>query len=133
MQIMRILDEFRELGEYAEMSLYSANGRIIASSIDTSGALVPDSPDKYILARVSRGVEFSRMEPMSDGALQLRVVVPLPSEGVIDTGRYLQVLYPLPLRLFQARGQHPDRIGGIPQAAIPADSIEAQLRRHPLA
>jgi nitrogen fixation/metabolism regulation signal transduction histidine kinase len=98
LQIVRILEEFREQGEYSEMSLYSANGRIIASSVEGSGALFPDSPDKYILARVSRGLEFSRMEPMSDGALQLRVVIPLPSEGVISTGRYLQVLYPLPLR-----------------------------------
>ncbi len=98
MQIIRILDDFREQGGYSEMSLYSPNGRIIASSVEDSGALFPDSPDKYILARVSRGVEFSRLEPMSDGALQLRVVIPLPSEGVVSTGRYMQVLYPLPLR-----------------------------------
>lgn len=97
-QIIRILDDFREQGEYSEMSLYSANGRIIASSVEESGALFPDSPDKYILARVSRGLEFSRLEPMSDGALQLRIVLPLPSEGVVASGRYLQVLYPLPLR-----------------------------------
>jgi nitrogen fixation/metabolism regulation signal transduction histidine kinase len=97
-QIVRLLEEFREQGEYSEMSLYSANGRIIASSVEGSGSLFPDSPDKYILARVSRGLEFSRMEPMSDGALQLRIVIPLPSEGVVATGRYLQVLYTLPSR-----------------------------------
>jgi len=97
-QIIRMLDEFREAGDYSEMSLYSASGHIIASSVEDSGALFPDSPDKYVLARVSRGQEYSRLEPMSDGALQLRIVVPLPSEGMISTGRYLQALYPLPLR-----------------------------------
>lgn len=97
-QIFRVLEEFREQGDYSEMSLYGASGRIIASSAEDSGALFPDSPDKYILARVNRGLEFSRLEPTSDGSLRLRVVIPLPGEGVITSGRYLQVLYPLPLR-----------------------------------
>ncbi|MCZ7598895.1 MAG: hypothetical protein M5U09_15835 [Gammaproteobacteria bacterium] len=55
MQIIRMLDEFREAGDYSEMSLYSASGHIIASSVEDSGALFPDSPDKYVLAGVSRG------------------------------------------------------------------------------
>ncbi len=98
LEIIHLMDDFRELGDYAEMSLYSNAGRIIATSQDASGGLVPDSPDRHILARITRGLEFSKLEPMSDGGLQLRTVVPVPSDSVASTGRYLQVLYPMPLR-----------------------------------
>ena len=97
-ELIRLLDDFRELGEYSEMSVFARNGRILASSQDVAGALIPDSPDDHVLNRVSQGLEYSQLEPLSDGALQLRIVVPLSGHSVVTSGRYLQVLYPLPLR-----------------------------------
>ncbi|GJL80738.1 MAG: two-component sensor histidine kinase [marine bacterium B5-7] len=96
--VIRILEEFREQSDYSEMSLYNSNGSIIAASTEDPLALFPDSPDEYILARVNRGQEFSRIEPLNDDTLQLRIVIPLPRDGVSATQRYLQVLYPLPSR-----------------------------------
>jgi len=98
LELIRRLDDFRELGEYSEMSVFARSGRIIASSQDLEGALIPDSPDKHVLNRVNQGLEYNQLEPLSDGAFQLRIVMPLASQSVIDRGRYLQVLYPLPLR-----------------------------------
>jgi nitrogen fixation/metabolism regulation signal transduction histidine kinase len=97
-ELIRLLDEFRENGEYSEMSVFARNGSIVASSQDLSGALIPDTPDKRILERVTSGLEYSQIEPLSQGALQLRIVLPLRAQSVVFSSRYLQVLYPLPLR-----------------------------------
>ena len=99
-ELIRLLDEFRENGDYSEMSVFAQNGSTIASSQDLSGALLPDTPDKRILERVINGLEYSELEPISqqERALQLRIVLPLRAQSVVASSRYLQVLYPLPLR-----------------------------------
>ncbi|MFT5112985.1 MAG: PAS domain S-box-containing protein [Parasphingorhabdus sp.] len=98
-EIFSLLDDFRESGEYSEMSLYSSSGRIIASSLAESGFLIPDAPGKKARSRIAQGLEYQHFEPTGDGELQLRIIVPVGLRTVVTNYRYLQVLYPLPLRL----------------------------------
>ena len=98
LEIIHLLDEFREAGGYMEMIVFGHDGHIVASSQDVERALIPDLPNQDILNRVQGGLEHSQMESVGDEALQLRAVIPLRDPGVLDARRYLQVLYPLPLR-----------------------------------
>ncbi len=95
---IRLLDDIRESGDFGEMSLFTAQGRIIASSNDDATSLVPDTPDENILANIRKGQEYTSLEPLSDGGLQLRAVLPVNTREVSEPVRVLQVIQVLPLR-----------------------------------
>ncbi len=97
-EIIRLLDELRTQQEYSEMTLFSQNGRIIASSNADATALLPDRPDESVLAEVLQGRSHTSLEPVAQESLQLRVVLPIFSSDVGAPIRILQVLQPLPLR-----------------------------------
>ncbi len=98
LEIIRLLDEFRERGGYYEMSLFALNGRIVASSSQEGGSLVPDAPDESVLLRVGQHDVYADLELVSDAVQQLRIVVPLFSTDVGAQIQALQALKPLPLR-----------------------------------
>lgn len=98
LEIIRLLDERREDAGFSEMTLYSMNGQILASSSADPGALVPDAPDEPVLNAVRNGGEYASLEPIEGGSLRLRIAVPVTALGVSPDQRVLQVLYPLPLR-----------------------------------
>jgi len=97
-QLYNLLDRLREAGEFEEMSLHSASGRILASSSKMAISLVPDAPDKQVLGKVRRDRIFAEFEPAQDSGLILRVAIPVPGLGVSTPARVLQVLHRLPLR-----------------------------------
>jgi len=97
-QLYNLLDRLREAGEFEEMSLHSASGRILASSSKMAISLVPDAPDKQVLGKVRRDRIFAEFEPTQDSGLILRVAIPVPGLGVSTPARVLQVLHRLPLR-----------------------------------
>lgn len=95
------LNLLREQYDLAEISLFTQEGRIIASSgREGLGAdsLVPDSPDETVRAQIRRGLSYANLDPIGGGELQLRVVVPVYPSGVGAPHRVLQVLQPLPTR-----------------------------------
>jgi len=95
---IRLLDDIRESGGFGEMSLFTAQGRIIASSNEDATSLVPDTPDENVLANIRKGQEYTSLEPLSDGGLQLRAVLPVNTREVSEPVRVLQVIQVLPLR-----------------------------------
>lgn len=97
-ETIRLLDDIRESGNFGEMSLFTSAGRIIASSNDDATSLVPDTPDENILANIRKGQEYTSLEPLSDGGLQLRAVLPVNTREVSEPVRVLQVIQVLPLR-----------------------------------
>ena len=92
------LDEIRDSNDLTEISLFTSTGRILASSNSDVTVIIPDSPDERMMTAVRRGETQSRVEPLSDNSLQLRIVVPAPSSGVDQPAQFLQVLYDLPFR-----------------------------------
>ncbi len=98
LEIIRLLDELRERGGYSEVSLYTLTGSIVASSSQDPKSLVPDTPDERMLTRVQKREPYASLEPISENAQQLRIVVPVLPTEVGKPIRALQALKPLPLR-----------------------------------
>ena len=120
-ELIGLIDELREQGEFSQMSLHSNTGRIIPPwSSGFTGSLVPDSPDESVLRMIRHGFEYAQIEPVAGGGLQLRVAVPVPTSSPL---RVLQVIYPLPLR-------H-SRLGESIQSAT-AEFQQLQYLRDPL-
>lgn len=96
--IVRLLDQIRQKHNYAELALFESNGRAIASSNANAISLFPDTPNKNDLNKATDGEAVVKLEPMTDGALQYRVLQPVFGTGFNQQIRILQILQPLPLR-----------------------------------
>ncbi|MFQ5544580.1 MAG: ATP-binding protein [Acidiferrobacterales bacterium] len=99
--VLPALDFLREKHDVAELTLFSQNGEIIASSGQagpSTGTLVPDRPNETILSQVRQGQVYANLDPIAAGDLQLRVVLPVYSHEVGAPIRILQLLQPLPTR-----------------------------------
>jgi nitrogen fixation/metabolism regulation signal transduction histidine kinase len=98
LSIITLLDEIREDGEYVELLLLSQDGRIIASSQQEAGTLIPDRPNESVLNEVRAGGRYVNLEPLAGGAQQLRIAVPVLSTGISQPSRILHGLKLVPLR-----------------------------------
>lgn len=95
------LDFLREKYTTSELTLFSQDGSIIASSSEAgpdAGTLVPDQPSETILSQIRQGEIYANLDPIGKRDLQLRVVVPVYSREVGSPIRILQLLQPLPTR-----------------------------------
>lgn len=98
LSLITLLDEIREDGDYVELLLLSQDGRIVASSQQEAGTLIPDRPNQDVLNEVRTGGRYVNLEPLSGGAQQLRIAVPVVSRGISEPSRILQGLKLVPLR-----------------------------------
>ena len=96
--MVRLLDEIRRNRAYTELDLFAQNGQAIASSNIDTISLFPDTPNKNDLNKAVEGEVVVKLEPMSDGALQYRVLHPVLSNQFNQPPRILQIIQPLPLR-----------------------------------
>jgi nitrogen fixation/metabolism regulation signal transduction histidine kinase len=94
-EIAMTLDELRETSDEGELTVFSKQGHIIASSGPEPGTMIPDLPDAGTLIQVRNGRPFIELEPGMHGHLQVRALVALAD----DSSFFLQALYPLPLRI----------------------------------
>lgn len=95
------LNYLREQHELAELTLYGAEGRIIASSSaegPKDSSLIPAAPSEAIFSQIRRGLSYANVDPVGPEELRLRVVVPVYGREVGTPLRMLQVLQPLPSR-----------------------------------
>ena len=98
------LDFLREKYGVSELTLFSQDGAIIASSSEAgpdTGSLIPDQPSETILSQVRQGDVYAHLDPIGKTDLQLRVVVPVYRREVGAPMRILQLLQPLPTRYAQ--------------------------------
>jgi len=97
-EVIPLLNELGDDGGYLELSLYTQEGRFIASSYQNEQFRIPRIPDEQILSRISRGREYVGLEPISGGGQQLRIAVPVRSSSIGEPDRILQALQLLPSR-----------------------------------
>lgn len=97
-EVIPLLNELSDEGDYLELSLFTQEGRFIASSHQIEEFLIPNIPGERILAQISRGREYVGLEPLSGGGQQLRMAVPVRSPGIGEPDRVLQALELLPSR-----------------------------------
>jgi nitrogen fixation/metabolism regulation signal transduction histidine kinase len=98
---LSLLNALREQYSITELTLFTQDRRILASSSEASleaGTLVPDRPSDAMIAQVRQGLTYSNLDAIGKAGLRLRVVVPVPARDVGAPLRVLQVLQALPPR-----------------------------------
>ncbi|MEF3074607.1 ATP-binding protein [Methylobacter sp. Wu1] len=89
------MENLRELSEASEMTLFSRQGRIIASSSINPGDILPSLPDEHIWLQLRQHEEYVALAPVREDQLMIRVIVAVKAEEP----QYLQALYPVPVRI----------------------------------
>ena len=93
------LNDMRNDSDATELTLFSANGRIIASSGTDISSIVPARPDDAILLQLRSGNDYVGLDPIRDTGLHVRVVVQVASPNPVSEGRILQALFPVTERM----------------------------------
>ena len=96
--LLSALNSLREQYGVTELTLFSQDGKILASAVEAapeSGTFVPNRPRDTILAQVRQGLAYANLDATGKSGLQLRVVVPVYGREVGSPVRMLQVLQTL--------------------------------------
>ncbi len=99
--VVLTLNYLREQYNVSELALFTTEGRVIGFSAQSgpeSGTLLPDPPSEAVRTQIRRGLTYANLDPMPDGELRLRVVVPVYPRDVGAPLNALQILEPLPNR-----------------------------------
>jgi nitrogen fixation/metabolism regulation signal transduction histidine kinase len=99
--LVAALSELQDHYGLSEVTLFAADGKIIASSgpaVLGARSLVPDRPSEALLAQVRQGLMHAAIDPAGKTGLQIRVLAPVHSRAAGASIRILQVLQQLPAR-----------------------------------
>jgi len=88
------LDEVREIADASEITLLSKKGDIVAFSGLISSDILPSLPVTPLFLQVLQGEDYVALESIND-VLVVQSLVAIN----IDTGYYLQIIYPIPERI----------------------------------
>jgi PAS domain S-box-containing protein len=89
------IENLREISGASEMTLFSRQGRIIASSSINPGDILPSLPDENIWLQLRQSGEYVALAPIHEAELMIRVIVTVKAQEP----QYLQALYPVPVRI----------------------------------
>ena len=78
-----------------EVAVFSNQGRILASSSATPSEILPHLPDEQIWLQLRQNKEYFAYDPGDNEEMLVRIILPMQR----DLSRYLQVLYPVPIRV----------------------------------
>jgi nitrogen fixation/metabolism regulation signal transduction histidine kinase len=79
----------------SEVTLFSKQGRIIASSSINPGDILPSLPDEHVRLQLKRSDDYVALAPMKEDELMIRAIVVIKGQDPL----YLQALYPVPVRI----------------------------------
>jgi len=89
------MENFRVLSGAAEMTLFSRQDRIIASSSSNPSDILPSLPDENSWLQLRQNHEFAALASVRDEELMIRIILPVKIKEIY----YLQALYPVPVRI----------------------------------
>ena len=78
-----------------EIAAFSSQGLVIASSSINPSDILPHMPDEQIWLQLKQNKEYFAFDPDDNDEMMVRVILPIDR----DQGRFLQALYPVPLRV----------------------------------
>lgn len=93
------LNDLRLTIHASELTLYSHNGRIIASSSSEASNLIPMRLDESTSLRLREGQDDVGLVPISENSLQIRAAIKVASPDPVSPQRILQALFPLSERI----------------------------------
>lgn len=89
------LESLRQYSEASEMTVFSRQGRIIASSSVNPSDILPSMPDEHVWLQLRHEDHHVALISLQEDELMIRVIVALKTQGQ----EYLQALYPVPIRI----------------------------------
>ncbi|UOA09174.1 ATP-binding protein [Methylobacter sp. S3L5C] len=89
------MENLRQISGALEMTLFSRQGRIIASSSINPGDILPSLPDEHIWLQLRQNSVYVALAPIHEEELMIRVIVTVKTQEP----QYLQALYPVPVRI----------------------------------
>ena len=89
------IENLRQLSGASEMTLFSRQGRIIASSSINPGDILPSLPEEHIWLQLRQNGVYVALAPVREEELMIRVIVTVNAQEL----QYLQALYPVPVRI----------------------------------
>jgi nitrogen fixation/metabolism regulation signal transduction histidine kinase len=89
------MENMRALSGASEMTLFSRQGRIIASSSNNPGDILPNLPDEHVRLQLRRNSDYVALAPVREDELMIKVIVTVKTQEP----EYLQALYPVPVRI----------------------------------
>lgn len=93
------LDELRRENEAIELTLVGSNSRILATSSDRLGDIVPAPLSDEMTMQVRQGRDYVALDPAAGGGYLVRTAVRVPQLLPGDEMRVLQAIYPIERRL----------------------------------
>jgi len=93
------LNELRQQGEAAEMTLLTLRGHVIASASLDPSAIIPAMPSEAVLQQLRQGLDYARLEPLGEVGMHVRVAITLPAPEPGTEARVLHALFPVAERL----------------------------------
>jgi len=79
-----------------EIAVFSSQGQILASNSVNPNEILPTLPDKQVWLQLKQNKEYFAFDHSDDDKMTVRVILPIDH---IDQSRFLQMLYPVPLRV----------------------------------
>lgn len=89
------MENFRVISGAAEITLFSRQDRIIASSSANPSDILPSLPDENSWLQLRQNREFAALASVRDDELMIRIILPVKIKEIY----YLQALYPVPVRI----------------------------------
>jgi nitrogen fixation/metabolism regulation signal transduction histidine kinase len=96
---IRVLDEQRQLKDAAEVTLLGANSRIVATSSDRLGDIVPTAPSEEMTMQVRQGRNYVTLDPLAGGGYLVRTAVQVPRIRPGEEVRMVIATYAIERRL----------------------------------
>ncbi|MDH5368652.1 MAG: ATP-binding protein [Gammaproteobacteria bacterium] len=95
------LNELRIESGANELTLFTNDGRIIASSISETTRLLPQHLEDNTLQRLRQGQDDFGLVPIPEIGLHIRIAINMANPDPVLDGRILQLLYPITPRINQ--------------------------------
>lgn len=90
-----LLDELLDLSDGAELTLFDANGRILATANADPAAMAPQPLPEGVLLQVLNGQDYIGLDPKRDSGFNIRAVVRAPAQEPQQEDSILQALFPV--------------------------------------
>src|SRR5688572_14532334 len=91
------LDEARRQSEALELTLLGTNRRVLGTSSERFGQIVPPRPNEEMVMQSRQ--PYVTLDPVAGGGYLVRTAVPLPLTSPGDEPRMLEAVYPVERRL----------------------------------
>ncbi|MGR8940147.1 MAG: ATP-binding protein, partial [Gammaproteobacteria bacterium] len=89
------IENFRARLGAAETTLFSRQGRIIASSSVNPTDILPSIPEEHVWLQLRQSGDYIALAPVREDELMIRAIVTLKGQET----QYLQALFPVPVRI----------------------------------